>query len=308
MFSPEYWQVRATLVNDRATLGVPLAVQRQEWEDGVAGVALPAGVAVEPAALGDLPGEWVRGPAADGDAAVLLVHGGGFSAGSCRTHRELAARLSLASGVPVLTFDYRLAPEHPFPAALDDTVAAYRALLARGIAPARIVIAGDSAGGGLALSALLRLRDEGEALPAAAALISPWADLALAGETMETRADADPLCSREGLALAADTYLAGADARAPLASPVYADLAGLPPLLIHAGGDEILLSDATRLAERAADAGVDATLDVAPGLWHVWHGWAGALPEAAAALERIGAFVRACVGITIERNAERSRE
>lgn len=299
MFSPEYWQVRATLVNDRATLGVPLAVQRQEWEDGVAGVALPEGVTTELAAPGDIPGEWVRGAAAEGDAAVLLVHGGGFSAGSCRTHRELAARLSLASGVPVLTFDYRLAPEHPFPAALDDTVAAYRALLAQGIAPTRLVIAGDSAGGGLALSALLRLRDEGEALPAAAVLLSPWADLALAGESIETRADADPLCSRESLALAASTYLAGADARAPLASPVYADLAGLPPLLIHVGSDEILLSDATRLAEHATAAGVDTTLEIAPGLWHVWHAWAGALPEAAAALDRIGAFVRARVGATI---------
>jgi len=161
MFSPEYWQVRATLVNDRATLGVPLAVQRQEWEDGVAGVALPEGVTTELAAPGDIPGEWVRGAAAEGDAAVLLVHGGGFSAGSCRTHRELAARLSLASGVPVLTFDYRLAPEHPFPAALDDTVAAYRALLAQGIAPTRLVIAGDSASGGVAVLALGRPCDEG---------------------------------------------------------------------------------------------------------------------------------------------------
>jgi epsilon-lactone hydrolase len=188
--------------------------------------------------------------------------------------------------------DYRLAPEHPCPAALEDAVAGYRWLLERGVRPEQIVIGGDSSGGGLALATLVRLREQGVALPAAGVLLSPWVDLTIAGPSIQTRAAIDPLVSPESLRLAAGYYLGGADPRMTLASPLYADLRGLPPLLIQAGDHEVLLSDATRLAEQARAAGVDVTLDVWDEMWHVWQAWAEILPEGQQAIERIGAFIR----------------
>jgi acetyl esterase/lipase len=204
----------------------------------------------------------------------------------------LAARLCLASKLRVLLIDYRLAPEHPFPAAVEDAGKAYQWLLASGIAPEQIVIGGDSAGGGLALSTLLWLRERDVALPGATVLISPWLDLALTGPSLHTRAEVDPLCSIEGLRLAASYYLGSTDAKTPLASPLYGDLHGLPPLLIQVGDHEILLSDSTRLAEKAKAAGVDVSLEIWNEMWHVWHGWAATLPEAQQAIERIGAFIQ----------------
>lgn len=291
MPSPESRRIRATLVNDRTALDVPIDVQRQEWEASAALAELPPQIAISPLAVTGLAGEWLSAPNCAHDAALLFLHGGGYSAGSCVTHRELAARICLAGGVRALLLNYRLAPEHPFPAAVEDATAGYRWLLKSGVAPARIVVAGDSSGGGLALATLLRAREQGLAMPAGAALISPWTDLALTGPSLQSRADADPLCSREGLQQAAALYLAGADATAPLASPLYADLRGLPPLLIHVGGDEALLSDATRLAERAQAAGVEVALEVWEEMWHVWHAWAG-MPEAQQAVGRVGAFIR----------------
>lgn len=292
MTSPESRQIRATFVNDRAAPEQPLSVQRQEWEQAAAQAALPPGVALAPADAAGVPAEWVGGPQPDGGAVLLYVHGGGFTAGSCVTHRELAARLALAAGVRVLLVDYRLAPEHPFPAALEDVAAAYRWLLGQGHAPRQIALGGDSAGACLALAALVWLRERGLPAPAAAVLISPWLDLALTGPSLQSRAALDPLCSREGLARAAAAYLAGADPRAPLASPLYADLRGLPPLLLQAGDHEVLLSDATRLAERARAAGAEVALEVWEQMWHVWHAWAAALPEGQQAIARIGAFLR----------------
>jgi acetyl esterase/lipase len=203
----------------------------------------------------------------------------------------------LASGVRVLLIDYRLAPEHPFPAALEDAAVGYQWLLAQGIPPSQIVIGGDSAGGGLALSTLLRLRDHAIALPAAGVLLSPWADLTMSGPSMQTRAEIDPLCSEAALRRAAHWYLAGADPTHPLASPVFADPQGLPPLLIQVGDHEVLLSDATRLAEQAQARGIEIVVEVWDELWHVFQSWASALPEARGAIEHIGTFIRRKLGL-----------
>lgn len=292
MASPESRQIRATLVHDEDAPDVPLVVQRQEWEAFAAQAVLPPGITIEPVDVAGRMGEWVSSPHATTRQVLYLLHGGGFTSGSCVTHRELAARLCLASGLRVLLLDYRLAPEHPFPAAVDDAAAGYRWLLAQGVGPDQIVIGGDSAGGGLALAALLRLRERGLALPAAGVLISPWLDLALAGDSMRTHAAIDPLCSQAALRSAAAHYLGDASPRSPQASPLYADLRGLPPLLVQVGADEVLLSDSTRLAERARAAGVAVELEIWGEMWHVWHAWAGVLPEGQQAIERIGAFVR----------------
>jgi monoterpene epsilon-lactone hydrolase len=292
MTSPESRQIRATLVNDRETHHIPLAVQRREWHDAAAQVVLPPDISVTPVDAGGVAGEWLSSPAASQDQVLLYLHGGGYNAGSCLTHRDLAARLCLASGVRVLQLDYRLAPENPFPAAVEDAAAGYQWLLERGFQPEQIVIGGDSSGGGLALAALLWLRDHGVALPAAGVVLSPMTDLALEGPSMQTRAALDPMISRESLARAVGYYIGDRDPKMPLASPLYADLRGLPPLLIQVGDHEILLSDSTRLAERAQAAGVDVTLEVGEELWHVWQAWAGGLPEGQQAIERIGAFIR----------------
>jgi acetyl esterase/lipase len=192
----------------------------------------------------------------------------------------------------VLLLDYRLAPEHPFPAAVHDTVAAYQWLLACGTPPEQIVMGGDSSGGGLALAAMLWLREHALAVPAAGVLLSPWLDLALTGSSIQSHATIDPLVSQESLRLAASYYMGDADPKTPLASPVYADLRGLPPLLIQVGAHEVLLSDSTRLAEQARAVGVDVTIEVWDAMWHVWHAWAEVLPEGKQAIERIGTFIR----------------
>jgi acetyl esterase/lipase len=290
--SPESERIRAALINDRDSLHVPLEVQRREWEEMAARVPALPGVALRPLALGGVPCEMLSGAGAVDGCVFFYLHGGGFSAGSPRTHRDLAARLALAAGIAVLLVDYRLAPEHPFPAAIEDARSAYGGLIDSGIDPGHIFAGGDSAGGGLAVSTLLCLREMGMPLPRAAVLLSAWADLALAGESIDSRAHLDPLTSREGLRLAAGLYLGQHSPRDPLVSPVHADFHGLPPMLIQAGDHEILLSDSVRLAGRAREAGVDARLDVWPEMWHVWHAWAAELPEARAALARIGEYVR----------------
>lgn len=292
MISPEGEQIRATLINGRETLYVPLDVERREWEAAAAQTTLPPTITIVPVDAAGVPGEWVSSPDVAPQPVLYYLHGGGYTAGSCVTHRDLAARLCLASGVRVLLIDYRLAPEHPFPAGLQDAAAGYQWLLTQGILPEQIVIGGDSAGGGLAMATMLWLREHAVAVPAAGVLLSPWADLALAGPSLQTRAKLDPLCSEAALQRAADWYLAGVDPIQPLASPVYADLRGLPPLLIQVGDHEVLLSDSTRLAEQARAAAVEATLEIWDELWHVFQGWAGALPEGRQAIERIGAFIR----------------
>lgn len=249
------------------------------------------GSRVEPVDAGGVPGEWVTAPGVTGDRVVVYFHGGGYVIGSLDSHRAHVARLSAATDARVLNVDYRLAPEHPFPAAIDDAVAAYRWVLASGVRPEAIALAGDSAGGGLTLATLLALRDAGDPLPAAAVPISPWADLELTGESISSRAERDLMCSEAGLKEMAAWYTAGHDVRHPYVSPIHGDPSGLPPLLIHVGDAEILLDDAVRFADAATGAGVDVTLEVWDDMPHVWHVFAGLLPEADQAVARVGSWL-----------------
>ncbi|MGH7110807.1 MAG: alpha/beta hydrolase [Stellaceae bacterium] len=231
---------------------------------------LPADVAVEPTNAGGVKAEWTVTPGADRDAALLYFHGGGYVIGSLDSHRHLAAEAGRALGAPTLALDYRLAPEHPFPAAVEDALAGYRYLLGRGIKPGRIVLVGDSAGGGLVVSAMLAIRDAGLAQPKAGWCVSPWVDMEALGETMASLAATDPMVQKAGLLDMARLYLNGADPRSPLAAPIYADLKGLAPLLIQVGAAETLLDDAIRLARVAGIAGLPVDLQIWPEMVHVW--------------------------------------
>jgi acetyl esterase/lipase len=222
---------------------------------------------------------------------VLYFHGGGYVIGSINTHRALGAGVSRAAKARVLVLDYRLAPEHPHPAAVDDAVSAYRWLLQQGISPKRIALAGDSAGGGLVVATLVALRDQGEKLPAAGVCISPWIDLECLGESMTSKASVDPMVQKEGVLQLAALYLGGQSPRTPLAAPLYADLSGLPPLLIQVGTAETLLDDASRLAERARKAGVEVIYDPWEGMIHVWPLFAPMLDEGKQAIDKFGAFI-----------------
>lgn len=240
---------------------------------------------------GGIPALWVTAPDAADDRVVLYLHGGGYVLGSLISHQDLVARISKAAKSRVLYIDYRLAPEHPFPAAVEDATDAYRWLLSTGIDASRAVVAGDSAGGGLTVATMVSLRDAGDPLPAAAVCISPWVDLEGVGESMTTNAGVDPMVRQEGLVDMAKSYLAGADPRSPLAAPLYADLKGLPPTLIQVGSHETLLDDSTRLFERAKEAGVDVLLEKGEGLFHVWHAFAPMLPEGQQAIDRLGEYI-----------------
>ena len=252
----------------------------------------PRGVAIRPVDAGGVPAERVIPRGAPTDRCVLYLHGGAWCLGSPRTHRRLVADLASGAGVRAVSVDYRLAPEHPYPAGLDDSVAAYRWLLERRVDPSRIVVAGDSAGGNLAAALLLRLRDEGIPLPAGAVLLSPATDLALTGPSHVTRKEVDPFFAKVGPVRFVEDYVGSHDVRAPCISPLYADLGGLPPMLIHVGDHEVLLDDSVRFAERATAAGVDARLVVWPGMFHVFQTFAPFLPEARRADREIGDFIR----------------
>ena len=253
---------------------------------------LPEGTRCERVTAGGVPAEWIVPAGVSERGAILYLHGGGYCIGSINTHRVLVAHLAIACGVRALAVDYRLAPEHPFPAAVDDATAAYRWLLARDVAPERIVVAGDSAGGGLTVATLVALRDARLPRPAAGVCLSPWVDLEGIGESMTRCAALDPMVQRDGLLRMARAYLGAADPRSPLAAPLYADLRGLPPLLIQVGTAETLLDDSVRLADRARAAGVDVTLEPWDDMIHVWQAFVGLLPEAGQAITRIGEFVR----------------
>ena len=241
-----------------------------------------------------VPCEWIAAPGGDGGPVVLYLHGGGYIMGSINTHRQLCGWIAKAAGGRVLSVDYRLGPEHPFPAAVEDAVAAYDWLLAQGVEPGSVAVAGDSAGGGLTAATLLAIRDQGKALPAAGVMISPWTDLAATGESLTSRAAIDPMIAgAAGLGGMSSGYLAGADPKTPLASPLYADLAGLPPLLIHVGTEEVLFDDSTRFDAKARAAGVDVTFEAWNGQVHVFHSFAFMVPEAREAIAKIGAFVKA---------------
>ncbi|MBI1921679.1 MAG: alpha/beta hydrolase [Geobacter sp.] len=256
---------------------------------------LPKGIEAVPVAIGDIPAEWVRSAQTATDEVILYFHGGGYILGSIEAHRGIVAKFVRGSGLQALLFGYRLAPEHRFPAALDDSVAAYRWLLAQGITPSKIVFAGDSAGGGLCLATLLALRDRDIPLPAAAVGLSPWTDLKHTGESLRTNA-AKCLAPTNSWIACANHYLGDQDPGDPYASPLYGDLCGLPPLLIIAGGDEILRDDSTRFAQKAQEAGVAVTLKVGKGMCHCYPACAPMFPEAIEAMEGICAFILAHVG------------
>src|SRR6201993_436107 len=228
-------------------------------------------VTVEPVTANGVRAEWTSTPQADRDAALLYVHGGGYVIGLLDSHRHLVSEAGRAAKAWALALDYRLAPEHPFPAAVEDAVSGYRYLLSRGIRPERIAIAGDSAGGGLLVAAMVAIRDAGLAQPACGWCISPWVDMEAIGESMTSRAAADPMVQREPLLEMARFYLGSANPRSPLAAPIYADLKGLPPLLIQVGAAETLLDDAIRLAKVAGSADVRVDLQIWPEMVHVWH-------------------------------------
>ncbi len=257
---------------------------------------LPPGTRVEPVVVGGVPAEWITTGDTRESHDFLFIHGGGFYRGSAAGSRSAAAHIASAARARVLSIDYRLAPEHPFPAAVDDAVAAYRWLLAGGSDPGRLMVGGISAGGGLTLSVLLAARDAGDPLPAGAVPLSPWTDLSQTGESFVTQAEADPMISKSYLDRMAAYYLDGADPATPLASPIHGDLGGLPPLLLQVGSAETMLCDTTVFAERARQAGVDVTAEVWPDMIHGWHGYAHALPEARQAIERIGEFYASHTG------------
>ena len=282
-----------------ATVDAPIDEQRQDVER-LALLPIPAGVECQPVDAEGVRAEWVTAAGADPGRAVIYLHGGAYVLGSIDTHRGVAARISRASLARVLLIGYRLAPEHPFPAALDDSLAAYRWMLATGLDPVRSALAGDSAGGGLAIATLVALREARLPLPAAAVCLSPWVDLEATGESMTTRAAVDPFISRDWLMAMAGLYLAGRDPRTPLASPLNADLSGLPPLLIQVGTAETLLDDANRLAERARAAGVTVQLESWEHMTHGWHAFAGMLNEGQLAIDRVGEFVSAKTGAAQE--------
>lgn len=253
-------------------------------------------ISTERIGAGGVPAEWIVAPEAQDGRVLLYLHGGGYIFGSTRTHRVMLAHISRAAQTRVLGLDYRLAPECPFPAAVDDSVAAYRWLLANGEDPKKIVIGGDSAGGGLMVAVLVALRYLGEPMPAAGVGISAWTDMESTGRSFITNAEVDPVVNRERLVNLGKTYLAGKDPRAPLASPIHADLTGLPPLLLQVGSTETLLDDSNELAKRAREAGVEAEVDVWDDMPHVWHHYAPILPEARQAIKRIGEFMRKHTG------------
>jgi epsilon-lactone hydrolase len=256
---------------------------------------IPDDVSVSEVIAGGVQAHWLTAPRADNDRVLLFLHGGGYELGSLRSDGELAARVGRASGMRVLFVEYRLAPEHPYPAAIDDVRAAWRWLRNdQGLSATAMAVAGDSAGGGLSVALLAALRDAGEALPAAAALMSPTVDLTGSGASMTERAEQDPFSTPAMLRQFASDYLAGADPHTPLASPLFASMSGLPPLLVQVGTADLLLSDSERLATKATEAGVDVTLQIGEGLPHVYQILLGT-PEAAEATEQIGQFLRARV-------------
>jgi monoterpene epsilon-lactone hydrolase len=272
---------------------------RSDWDAAFASCSVPASCRVVSA--GGVDGEWIVPANAPQDKAILYFHGGGFRLGSVASHRDLIARIADASGCRVLAIDYRLAPEHRFPAAPEDALAAFSWMREQGFAAENIVIAGDSAGGNLVLTTMLSLRDRREPLPAAGAMMSPWTDLATTGESFQSRAAADPIHQRSMILALAKSYLGeGGDVSNPLASPLYADLSGLPPLLIQAGDRETVRDDATMLAAKAKAAGVDAELQVWDGMIHVFQMFQE-IPEAREAIAVIAAFLRRHLCISAER-------
>ena len=289
MASEQFESVRARLAANKAPFAGHLAL-RSFLED--VGGPLPDGVVAQPDSIGGVPAEWANPVSATSQSVILYLHGGGYVAGSPWSHHNITGHLAKATGHSVLALDYRLAPEHPHPAAVEDALAAYRWLLESGRGPQQLAVAGDSAGGGLAVALLMAVRDSGLPQPAAAVAISPFADMTLSGETIDTLADLDVMVGRDVLQACADLFVGAAgSARDPLASPVFGRLESLAPLLIQVGDHEVLLADSQRLAAGIAAAGGEVRLDVWPHMCHVWHDFAGSVPEADQAIEAIASYL-----------------
>lgn len=277
---------------------VPVETARRHFEK-VARTFLPRaiGVEVEQAELAGVAVDWLRPKQADKSKVIFYLHGGAYVIGSRRTHRQMVSHIARAAGVTAVLPEYRLAPEHPFPAAIDDAVAVYRALLESGFKPEDIVISGDSAGGGLSVATLLALRHAGDPLPAAAVLMSPFLDVTASGESATTRADQDPWFQVTDMGVVARYYCPDESKwRDPLVSPVFANVSGLPPMLVHVGDDEILLSDSTRLVEKLEAAGIDVEFEIFPHMWHVFQMFVGKMPEGKKAVAKIGEYIRRQLG------------
>lgn len=250
-------------------------------------------VKLERTTINGLYAEWLRPKKARRGKVLLYLHGGAYVMGSCRSHRQMVSHIARAAGIDALVPEYRLSPEHKFPDAIDDAVGVYRELLASGIKPEDIVISGDSAGGGLTVATLLSLRDAGDPMPAAAVLLSPFLDATASGESASTRADKDPWFHASDMKVVVEHYCGESQERNPLVSPVFANAAGLPPVYIHVGDHEILLSDSTRFADNLRAAGGEVEIEVWPEMWHVFQLFIGKMPEARRAINKIGEYVRA---------------
>jgi monoterpene epsilon-lactone hydrolase len=275
---------------------VGLAQRRERVNAFGASYVLPPDVRVEAIDANGVAAEWTTTPYADPDRVILFLHGGGYISGSIQSHRHMIAEAGRQAKARTLALDYRLAPEHPFPAALEDAIAGYRFLLSSGFKNNHIALAGESAGGGLAVATLISLRDAGVKLPACVWCSSPWVDLEMMGDTMTSKAAVDPLIQKSYLMELAAAYLNGTDPRAPLVSPIHGDLRELPPMLIQVGSAETLLDDAIRLSAVAGAADVRVTLEIWPEMIHAWHLFHPRLAEGREALTAVGAFIRTMLG------------
>jgi acetyl esterase/lipase len=292
MASPELDTVLRMINEWGENFGTTIEDNRLSYEKLVESFSWDEDVKTERVGAGNAPAEWIVAPEAQDGRVVLYLHGGGYVMGNMRTHRVMLAYLSRAARARVLGLDYRLAPEFEFPAQVHDSIAAYQWLLSNGADPKKIVISGDSAGGGLMLATLVALRYLGEPMPAAGVGLSVWVDMEATGETFTTNAEVDPLVQRDLVLGIAGMYLGGKDPRAPLASPIHADLTGLPPLLLQVGSIETLLDDSNEMARRARAAGVEVEVEVWDDMPHVFQGFTPILPEAQQAIAKIGEFVQ----------------
>jgi monoterpene epsilon-lactone hydrolase len=277
-----------------ALLGdVPVEVRRRRFDAAARrAIRVPRGICLKTVSANGVPSDWLEPDDAVPGCAILYLHGGAYVIGSPTTHRGLAGRIALAGRSRLLLIDYRLAPEHTFPAPLEDALAAYHWLLEKGYSPDHLAIGGDSAGGGLTLATALSLRDNHERTPAALFLLSPWTDLTFSGESIRTRASRDPLLNFSDDLSMINTFANGTPLTHPYISPVFADLHGLPPILIQVGTEEILYNDSSRLEQNARLAGVPVTMETWQGMWHVFQGFAPYVPESNQAITKIGAFLR----------------
>ena len=292
MAGPEIVKLKRILrEKNPAASGKPITLEQRRAGMEKVAFKVADDINVETVTVAGRPAEWLRAPGIQAERAILYLHGGGYVMGSPNTHRSLGGEVSRAAQAAVLMLDYRLGPEEPFPAAVEDGVAAYKWLLDQGFGPQNLAIAGDSAGGGLTAATLVAARDQNVALPGAAVCISPWSDMTCSNESYQTRAEADPMVGGD-IGKMADLYLQGKDTKDPYASPNFADLRSLPPLLIQVGRDEVLLDDSIKLDQKAKADGVDSTLEIWEDMIHVWHAFHPMLPEGRDGIQRVGEFLR----------------